>query len=416
MKKKKFISIILILTAAALTAAAQSFTLDQCRGSRMPYPAPDSVVAVPDTLTPVMIWHAGRHGARYATSAERFLTVEANLASRSDALTPHGRRLLDITRLAIDTTADRWGKLDSLGEAEQRGIARRLALAFPQLVVGQNITAVSSYVDRCVASMNAFASTLRRMQSGLGGVSTSSGRQYNYLMRPFSTDSAYVAWAKAKPYEATLDAYTRRMSPGRNLLARLMSSDEAQRYSDDDATRLAASIYYVVSSLAAMGMPEADEAMALLTPAEYEALWSIDNLRQYLSRTQTTLSTLPADIAAPLLRNMIDEIDGFIAGTDKATVRLHFGHAETLMPLLSLMRLPGCYYLTHYFDTVRNHWQTFHVVPMAANIQVILMRSRTGQHYVRFDLNEHPVNFPHRGVYIPWSQMRDYLESLADAV
>lgn len=371
----------------------------------MPYPAPDSVEIPADTLTPVMIWHVGRHGARYATSPDRFLTVEAHLTAHEATLSPRGKRLLDATRAAIDATDDRWGDLDSLGRAEQRGIAYRLCMAFPQLVVGQEVTAISSDVGRCRESMTAFTSVLKRMQSGLGSISATSGEQYSYLMRPFATDSAYVEWAKEKPYKPELDAYTAAESPAVRLIGQLMPGADYER---KDAEELAASIYYVVSSLAAMGMADADTAMELLTADEYNALWRIDNLRQYLSRTQTTVSSLPAEIAVPLLRNMVEEIDDFIAGRSTATLRLHFGHAETLMPLLSLMRLPGCYYLTHYFDTVAAHWQTFHVVPMAANLQVILMRSRSGAYYVRLDLNERSV------ATRPWSALRSYLLAISD--
>lgn len=393
-----------ILAAVALTAAAQTFSLDQCRGSRMPYPSRDSVAAPADTLTPVMIYHVGRHGARYATSPERFLTVEGHLTAHSDALTPRGRRLLEITRRAIELSDNRWGDLDSLGRAEQRGIAYRLCMAFPQLVVGQQVTAISSYVGRCVESMNAFTGVVRRMQSGLGSVTTASGKEYSYLMRPFSTDSAYVAWAHEKPYKPVLNEFTSQNSPAQSLVNQLMTGVE---YKPDEAEELASAAYYVVSSLAAMGLADADSAMELLTPEEYNALWRIDNLRQYLSRTQTTLSTLPADIAAPLVNNMIQEVDDFIAGRSTTTVSLHFGHAETLMPLLSLMRLPGCYYLTHYFDTVADHWQTFNVVPMAANMQLILMRSTSGRYYARIDVNEEPV------LLQPWPRLRARLAALA---
>lgn len=399
----KRLSIIILTLAAAISAAAQVFTLDQCRGSRMPYPAPDSVELPADTLTPVMIYHVGRHGARFATSPDRFLKVEAHLSAHSDALSPRGRQLLEATRRAIDFTNDRWGDLDSLGRAEQRGIAYRLCMAFPQLVVGQKVAAISSYVGRCIDSMNSFTGVIKRMQSGLGSISSASGEQFSYLMRPFAVDSAYVQWAEEKPYENVLKKYTHEISPAEELVQQLMPGVD---YDRKDAEELAASIYYVVSSLAAMGFPDANADMQLLSPQEYNALWRIDNLRQYLSRTQTTISTLPADIAVPLLQNLIAEVDDFIAGRQSATLLLHFGHAETLMPLLSLMRLPGCYYLTHYFDTVLDHWQTFHVVPMAANLQLILLRAPSGTYYARIDLNEHPI------LLQPWSRLRNYLNNL----
>lgn len=401
---KRFLLSLLPVLAVAFPAAADFFSPVQCEGTRMPYPAPDSIVAVPDSLTPVMIYHVGRHGARYATSPERFLRVEASLQAHEGDLTPKGKRLLEITSRAIEASEGRWGDLDSLGIAEQQGIAARMCNAYPQLVVGQNVSAISSYVPRCVESMDVFAAVLRRFQGGIGSVATASGRQFSPLMRPFAVDSAYVLWAKEKPYSQVLNTFTVQTSPGNRMLESLMSPMAAQSFAPKEAMDLDADIYYVVTSLAAMGWGEPD----VIDLDDLNALWQIDNLRQYLSRTNTVISPLPAEIAAPLLQNMIASIDSFILGDSTDAVQLHFGHAETLMPLLSLMRLPGCYYLTHYFDTVAARWQTFHVVPMASNLQVIVLRNDREEPYVRIDLNERPVEI-HGQIYIPWLRLRQYL-------
>lgn len=117
-------------------------------------------------------------------------------------------------------------------------------------------------------------------------------------------------------------------------------------------------------------------------------------------------------MAGALLEDLISTTDAFIEGNKSiATVNLRFGHAETLMPLLSLMRLPGCYYLTNIFDTVASHWHDFYVVPMAANLQMILFRAPSGRFYLRTDLNEVPVNFVpgHESVYVPWETAREFL-------
>lgn len=99
------------------------------------------------------------------------------------------------------------------------------------------------------------------------------------------------------------------------------------------------------------------------------------------------------------------------ADPDVPTVLLRFGHAETLMPLLSLMRLPGAYYMTNYFDTVALHWHNFYVVPMAANLQMVLFKARSGRYYVRLTLNEVPVSLDPDTTpgFIPWEQARDRL-------
>ena len=122
---------------------------------------------------------------------------------------------------------------------------------------------------------------------------------------------------------------------------------------------------------------------------------------------------MPAAIASPLLEDLIATTDAFIAGDlSVGKVNLRFGHAETLMPLLALMHLPGCYYLTNYFDTVGLHWRDFDVVPMAANLQMILFRTRGGDYYVRVDLNEVPVPLiPNStSLYTPWPEARNYLQ------
>ena len=98
-------------------------------------------------------------------------------------------------------------------------------------------------------------------------------------------------------------------------------------------------------------------------------------------------------------------------GENEYAVMLRFGHAETMMPLLALMRLQGCYYMTNYFDTVGLHWHDFHVVPMASNIQMILLRSDSGRLYVRVDLNEVPTPLiPGKStIYTPWDTAKDYM-------
>lgn len=394
---------LLILAVMPIMLSAKLLPANECQGSRMPYPSPDSLVSAPDSLIAVMINHVGRHGARYATSPKKFANV-VDIMTKAE-LTPLGKRIFDSINNAVSLTDGHWGELDSLGQAEQQGIARRLCMTYPQLVIGQDVQAISSYVGRCIASMDAFTQTVRRFQSGLGTVNTASGEQFNDLVRFFQVDSAYVEWAKEKPYEPELADFTARTTPAAEFSNRIFKEIPEGL----DPVSFAADVYYCLSSQGPMGL--GTQAMELMTPEEMNRLWEIDNLRQYFSRTATTVSQLPAEIATPLLNDLIQTTDDFIAGRTKATVNLRFGHAETLMPLLSLMRLPGCYYLTHYFDTVSSHWQTWNVVPMASNLQMILFyNSQSNKYYVRIDLNERPVTIDGL-TYIPWSRLRAFLQS-----
>ena len=81
---RQAIIIINILLIAASAFAGNSngptdYTFDECRGSANPYPAPESRMALPDTLSVIMINHLGRHGARYETSPKRANKIRATL-------------------------------------------------------------------------------------------------------------------------------------------------------------------------------------------------------------------------------------------------------------------------------------------------------------------------------------------------
>lgn len=226
-------------------------------------------------------------------------------------------------------------------------------------------------------------------------------------MRPFDTSEEFKEYYKSAEVLDTYNAYFRQTCPVTAIERVLGKNFE---YNDaDHKQNLAITEYYVLAGLSAMSY-ECDLSQ-FFTIEEINSLWSCFNLRQYLQRTATTLSSIPADIATDLLKNIIETTDDFIAGDSSVNVFLRFGHAETVLPLVSLMRLPGCYYMTNYFDTVARNWHDFDIVPMAANLHLILFKNdKNGKYYVRLDLNEKPLAFiPNSDdIYVSWSAARNY--------
>lgn len=393
-------------TAFGADPTATSYTSAQCAGTHIPYPAPEGATAAPDTLTAVFVNHVGRHGARFPSSASntRELLKALHEADSAKTITPAGRRLMELAGYVAERCHNRWGALDSLGMAEQRGIASRMFRAYPRLFDGGNVMAISSYAPRCVMSMFEFCHQLDRLNNHVETVTTS-GRQNSQLMRPFDLDTEYIDWRESRaweePYRMEFET-TVPTAPARKIVGDLYKDSGRER-------RLSMTMYNFLSCLPAMGM--ANEFDQYFTNVELNALWAVDNLRSYLRYSASTLSTLPADLAAPLLLDLIQTTDAAVLGQSAQTVRLRFGHAETLMPLFSLMRLRGAYYMTNYFDTVAMHWRDFDIVPMAANLQIILYKSKRGNFYVRFDLNEHPIPLMPNSddIYLPWATARQYL-------
>lgn len=276
---------------------------------------------------------------------------------------------------------------------------------FPEPFRSGSVYAMSSYSPRCMMSMFSFVHQLDRLNNSVE-VITSTGRQNSKLMRPFDLSNDYKEFRASDGWKKVYDDYMTQTVPV-TAIERVLGKNYP--YGDTDPKDIALMEYYVLAGMSAMGVEI--NALDYFTSAEYNALWSTFNLRQYLQRVASTVSSVPADIASDLVLDIVARTDGFISGSNPATVDLRFGHAETLMPLLSLLRLPGCYYLTNYFDTVALHWRDFDVVPMAANLQIILFKSAKGRYYVRFDLNEKPVTLiPNDSrVIIPWGEARDYM-------
>lgn len=386
-----------------------SYSFQQCEGSAMPYPVPAESVTLPDSLTAVFINHVGRHGARFPSSPKNVTTLIRELAKADSAkaLTPAGEELLTLAKFVSETSRNRWGALDSLGMAEQRGIASRMFRNYGMLFNDTRVNAISSYSPRCVMSMYEFTHQLDRLNNHIE-ITTSSGRQNSPLIRPFDLDSDFIEWVKSGDWKAAYEMQFETMMPTAPA-RKLFKGEYAREMTNDDARKVSFHAFKLLQGLSAMGLPSKMERY--FTREEANQAWSCTNLSHYLERTASTLSTLPAEIAAPLLTDLLTTAEAAVEEKQQYAVMLRFGHAETLMPLLSLMHLDGCYYLTNYFDTVALHWKDFHVVPMASNLQMILVKSKSGKMYVRFDLNERPIPLLPGSdiIYTPWQQAREYL-------
>lgn len=399
------------ISAAGASPEVPQYSYIECEGSLMPYSQPDHPVEYPDSLEPVFINHVGRHGARYPASSANCLALRKALATADSlgTISPLGRKLNKLNEEVIRLSTNRWGALDSLGMAEQQGIATRMFMAYTEVFSKEGVVeAMSSYSPRAMMSMYAFTHQLDRLNNRTT-FTTSTGRINSKLLRPFDLVKDYLDFRRDKVWAPAYDTFFAATCPTSAI--RRVLGDRFPYRDVHHERELAITEYYVVAGLEAMGLPSA--MATYFTREEAQALWSCFNMRQYLQRTATTVSTIPADIAADLVLNLVETTDAYINGpTESPCAVLRFGHAETLMPLLSLLRLPGCYYLTNYFDTVAGQWRDFDVVPMAANIQFILFRARkSGHYYVRVDLNEHPVALRQGddSLYYPWGELRRFM-------
>lgn len=376
------------------------------RGSRATYPENPAILTYPDSLTPVMINHVGRHGARYATSPKKIRNVTDYLAKADSAgtITPEGKQLLRLARHVLTVSRGRWGQLDSIGIAEQEGIAQRMYESYRPVFSHAAVNAISSYVPRCVMSMYAFCHRLTRLDSRIA-ITAASGPQTNPLMRPFETSPEFAAYTQAKPYANALNRLRHDIIP-HDVASRLMG--KSYPLTPEQADALTDDIYYMVSSCSAIGINV--NPMEFFSENDYRMMWEASNVQQYFARNANTYSSVPSDIASALVMELITSTQNFIDGTDLTPVHLRFGHAETMMPLVSLLQLPGCYAPKGCPPAeISDYWRNYDIIPMASNMQMILFKAGSGRYYVRMELNEQPVEMIKGRIYAPWNQVRAYM-------
>lgn len=402
------LTLVMGLSASAIDYSTTIYPPIECEGSSMPYPTPpNESLAYPDSLTPVLINHVGRHGARYMSSA-KFTTSLLHHLHRADSLgciTALGKDFQNLCFKVVEKTDGRWGELDSIGMKEQQMIATRAYDNFSQLFRNGKIYAISSYIPRCIASMNEFTHQLSRLDNKIE-IYTSSGEQNSPLLRPWESDEAYKNFMSSGTWKKVYDKYVDTFAFD-YIAFKLLGADYP--ISSKDAKDFTLNMYKLIAGCGAIDIEA--HWNKYLTINEYNALWSVENMHHYLTHSASAISDIPAKLATKLLLDLVNTTHEAVNGNQPYSVRLRFGHAETLMPLLALMHFPECYYISDNFNTIGQHWKDFYVVPMAANLQMILFKSETGKYYVRFDLNEIPVTLmPGKDmIYIPWETAEKYL-------
>lgn len=387
------------LTLAA-TFAIPACAAPACAGDGFPcgtmtplMPGSLRLPAVPDSLQPLYVTHIGRHGARWLSSARKVDGLAGALAQARAAgsLTADGEALDSLLRRVRQATAGRWGALDSLGETQQAGFARLLHGAYPEPFDSGATMAISSYVPRVVMSMYSFCHSLAEVNDG-ATVSTSESRRYSPLLRYFTTDPAYVAWLDSGAWRGIYDRHVEECVPAAPALRAV---GEGSGLPPHRLRSLSLDMYAVLQSLPAAGI-EADP-WRWMTPAEAEACWQASNLRHCLQRTGA-LSPVPDAAAAALLDNIVADLRATApAGEERPTgfVHLRFGHAETLLPLFDLMRLPGCHAASAADALCEGgaapRWRDGEITPLGAFMAIVGLRAPSGRVWTLTILNGRAV-------------------------
>lgn len=426
MKTRHLTIIALLLCLIPLfraTAGSRSAFPRQLDGTMMPYDFTATDTAVPwgPELKPVFINYVARHGARFLSSEHKVAALRKELAEAAakGTLTPRGEAFMKLIAEVERATADKWGALNATGIMEEVNLGKEMTMTCPQLLKEGRVRAEATYVPRVVMTMYEFCHELARYSDRLE-ITTSEGRQNDRLLRFFTTDTAYITYLDKGPWLTAYVNFFRKTVPAGPAAGMVKGITDTHRLQ-----KMTMDAYGILQSLAAAGI-EADPSR-WFTEDEYRLCWEAANLKHYYQRSESPFSRMPAISARPLLKALLENTDSVVESRKRLRLAetvggkkdpaiplraaLYFGHAETVIPLFSLMRLPGCYAPLCNPDDVAKRWKDWQLAPLGANLMVVCLEDSAGRPFVAMRLNGKWIETGGQKV-TGWPELRGIWENL----
>ena len=159
----------------------------------------------------------------------------------------------------------------------------------------------------------------------------------------------------------------------------------------------------------------------LFNEKELFDLWQLNNFEWYYEQGPSPLSggKMP-NLARNLLRNIVEAADTALV-SEKPCATLRFGHDTNLAPLVALMNIDWFNHSTADWDSIPQYYQTYRMIPMCGNLQLIFFRKKDSNDIlVKTLLNEREV--PLTGIetdcfpFYHWSELRRRWIKLTDEI
>lgn len=417
MKKLTYILFLLVGIYASAVAETTGMPAPDA-GPMLPYDFSlcDKDVAWADTLQPIFVSYTARHGARYLTSAGKFkkLYTALSKADKEGQITEEGKTFLEYLNYIKKYSSGKWGLLSNTGIKEEQKLGADMAKIFPKLLKQGSIKSESTSVPRVIMTMYQFMHAMEIPDESLE-MTASSGNRYDSILRCFDYDPAYSKFRSSK-------GEWNKLLPG--IVKRNVSPEPARKmfksgYIKDDMElrNMTIDIYSALQGCNACGYK--DPPSKVLSEKESYGCWVVNNFKHYMRNSINPVSNVAAIATMPLLNKIISDIDWAAnearsAEYPQIRIKGNFGHAETLLPLLSIMRIPGAYYYSTNYDNLAKEWKVQEITPLAANLMIILLRGESGEMYVSVRQNgKNIAPISGKPMILKWSELKAYWQKMA---
>ena len=371
---------------------------------------PLSDTPAPKGYKPFYISHYGRHGSRSAWGGDPYEYVIGILEQGQAAglLTPGGDSLLIAARKVLASYDGMDGRLTPRGAREHAAIAKRMYSRYPQVFKGaKKVRAVSSYVPRCIVSMNSFTNSLISINPKLS-ISLDTGEKFMAYLSPEDKSTRDITKQAYKNGLKTLDNIP---DDTLGVLTILFTDPVAATSFVKRPGKLTDAIFHTADIAENFDIEE--NIFRFLPFDAIYRRWARKNISLYTGQCNSADAGLErCAIAKPTVDDIVAKADEAISGGEFAA-DLRFGHDYPLLALASYLGLEGVGERLA-AEEICDKWLGFWEVPMASNLQIIFYRNKKGDVLVKFLYQEKERLLrglePVTGPYYRWEDVKSNLE------
>lgn len=377
------------------------------------YPGPkqQKLTKAPEGYKPFYISHYGRHGSRYMSNNEYYVTAINKLDSAKlfGILSAKGQEVLEKLRIGYADAWHRDGDLSKLGARQHQQIAHRMFERFPELLSQPlKIDAKSSTSRRVMLSMFNFCQELQAMNPQLEIAMDASKHDFRWVVEDLTIKPAETPASEA--YEQQRSAIFEGAHNPTRLMASLFT-DVTKAETFVSGRDLMEALYNVAEDL--QNVPELNiELIDVFTKDELFNMWQGYNAGWLLSTGLVPGCTPYYEQQREVLDSIVSKADQVIL-KGEPTADLRFSHDSSVLPLAYLLGLKEARSGKADIPNLYKYISIDKIIPMAANIQMIFYcKEGSDDVLVKFLLNENETTLPEVKTdcapYYHWKDLRAY--------
>ena len=423
----------LLLSVAAFAQTPEAVLKSISQNPNLAYPeaavypgAPaEGIAATPNGFEPFYFSLVGRHGSRYERSDKYFKRALGvfDKANELGILTEEGKLLHKKIKEIYDAQQGNDGELAPLGFEQWNEIGERAYNNFGKIFESGSIEAKSSVSLRCVFSMTSFTNAIKGKEPSIK-VTQHARKSDLWIIRPLANDPAFtkedkkiIADAKKvlgaddfrKEWEKNYDVST--------FISKVTTDPETFVKKCGDNAPFMIARHTIITLLFGENFGHGNRELLarLFTPKELYGLYvhqTSNWVNSSIGRGAEAVEAYQAYMR-PMAEDILNKAQAAIDGKNPDVANLRFTHDSYVGPILSVLGYEGC--VPQWNENLELATTSFNhgtVVPMAANLQLILYRNKQGNVLVRSLINERDGYIPIKcktAPFYPWEDFCKYV-------